>query len=311
MKKIKFILCHGSGNKFVMFDAIKENLESFINADFVQKVCQCIACDGVLFAVRSQQSGIYQMRMFNTDGSEAEMCGNGIRCVARLINELYIGLSEFEVISGGDTFALRSERAMAKGVSTYSVEIPIYTYSDDFTLNESRFVGKRIETLDTELYFTYLNLGNPHIVALCENIDLEQLSRIGERVKSLKSIFPNGVNVSVMKYVADQKIYVATFERGVGLTPSCGTAMTASCSASVMLGVCREDLEVEVQNRGGAVYCTTTISEDGEFQTRLKGNATFDSVGEVSDQGELLTMKPVEHERLAWSNYLESRGVEL
>lgn len=293
-----------------MFDAIHEDLEPFINADFVQKVCQNIHCDGVLFAVKREQDAHFVMRMFNTDGSEAEMCGNGIRCVARLVDSEYLHSGDFTMSSGGNDFHIKREEEISDGVATYSVEIPIRTHSVDFTLCDTRFVGKRIEALDTKLYFTYLNLGNPHIVAFCDHIDLEHLARIGERVKSLKSIFPNGVNVSMMKYEYAQKIFVATYERGVGLTPSCGTAMTASCTASVMLGVCREGLPVEVRNRGGMVYCTTSILESGGFSTCLKGNASFDSRGEVSEQGELLSSEPIVAERAAWDKFLESITTE-
>ncbi len=315
MDNIKYILCHGSGNRFVMFDAISEDLRQYMNSDFVQKVCHNIACDGVLFATQSEhishfgEPPLYQMRMFNTDGSEAEMCGNGIRCVARLVRSRYLKEDEFEMISGQGTYHIKREKDLAEGVSSFSVSIGIGTHSDDFTLSDSRFVGKRIEALDTELYFTYLNLGNPHIVTLCDQIDLERLERLGERVKTLRPIFPNGVNVSMIKYVAPQKIFVATFERGVGLTPSCGTAMTASCTASVMLGVCRSGVEVEVQNRGGLVYCTTSIFGN-IFTTTLKGNATFDSHGEVSPHGEVLSSEVNEYERNAWSNFLESLSLE-
>lgn len=301
-----------------MFDAICEDLTQYMNKEFVQKVCHSIPCDGVIFATRSSDEAIYvngsyytdvplyQMRMFNTDGSEAEMCGNGIRCVARLIGTNYISEDSFELLSGGNIYYIKREEDLADDVPSYSVQIGIGTHNrESFTLSDTRFVGKVIETLDTELYFTFLNLGNPHIVALCDQIDLERLERLGERVKTLRSIFPNGVNVSMMKYIAPQKIFVATYERGVGLTPSCGTAMTASCTASVMLGVCREGIEVEVQNRGGVVYCQTSIFGN-IFTTTLKGNATYDSWGEVSSQGELLSNAPIEEERAAWTNFRES-----
>ncbi len=307
MEKINYTLCHGSGNKFVMFDAICEDLSSYINCDFVQKVCHSIECDGVLFATICDKYGYYQMRMFNTDGSEAEMCGNGIRCIARMIHSKHLCSDSFNLVSGDKIYAIKREADLAEGVPSFSVEIGIETKSNDFSLSDTRFVGKKIEALDTDLYFTFLNLGNPHIVSLCDDIDLERLQRLGERVKTLRSIFPNGVNVSMIKYIAPQKIFVATYERGVGLTPSCGTAMTASCTASVMLGTCREGLEVEVQNRGGVVYCTTNIV-DSAFITTLKGNATMDSHGSVSPEGDPLSCYPNEEERRAWSEFLESRN---
>lgn len=303
MDKIEYILCHGSGNRFVMLDAVKRDLTELQNSTFVQKICQNIASDGVLFLTKDS-SGLYAMRMFNTDGSEAEMCGNGIRCVARLVSELYEKSSEFNMVSGKKVYQIKHEEQIAEGVETFSVDIDIATHSDDFTLTSDRFVGKRIEALDTSLYFTYLNLGNPHIVALCEDIDLDHLALLGERVKKLPMIFPNGVNVSFMKYLDKQQIFVATFERGVGLTPSCGTAMTASCTASTLLGVCRDAIAVDVRNRGGMVYCTTTL--EPSIVMKLTGNATFDSIGHLNADGEILDQEPVVVEQEAWAKFIET-----
>ncbi|MFI3279334.1 MAG: diaminopimelate epimerase [Rikenellaceae bacterium] len=303
MDKIKYILCHGSGNRFVMIDAVERDLTELQTADFVQKVCQSNSSDGVLFLVQ-KAPGFFAMRMFNTDGSEAEMCGNGMRCAARLVYERYHKYESFKMGSGRKIYNITHQEQIAAGVETFSVDIDIATCSDDFLLTADRFVGKRIEELDPELYFTYLNLGNPHIVALCDEIDLDHLTRLGEKVKTLPAIFPNGVNVSMMKYMSAQQIFVATFERGVGLTPSCGTAMTASCTVSILLGVCREEMTVEVRNRGGMVYCTTSLSPS--IVTTLTGNATFDSVGYVNEQGEILELEPVVTEQEAWGKFVES-----
>ncbi len=302
MDKIEYILCHGSGNRFVMINAVEQDLTGLMNVDFVQKICHNNSSDGVLFLTKDV-SGLYAMRMFNTDGSEAEMCGNGIRCVARMVSELYVKEPKFDMVSGKKIYEITHEEQISDGVETFSVEIDIATHSADFTLSQDRFVGKRIEALDTSLYFTYLNLGNPHIVALCDEIDLDHLSMLGERVKKLPMIFPNGVNVSMMKYLSSQQIFVATFERGVGLTPSCGTAMTASCTASTLLGVCRDALPVDVRNRGGAVCCTTTLSP---LVTKLMGNATYDSKGYLSMEGDILELNPIEAERDAWAKFVEN-----
>ncbi len=303
MDKIKYILCHGSGNRFVMIDAVERDLTELQTTDFVQKVCHSNSSDGVLFLVQTAP-GFFTMRMFNTDGSEAEMCGNGMRCAARLVYERYHKQERFKMGSGRKIYNIAHQEQISEGVETFSVDIDIATCSGDFLLTADRFVGKRIEELDTSLYFTYLNLGNPHIVALCNEINLDHLTRLGERVKSLPMIFPNGVNVSMMKYMSPQQIFVATYERGVGLTPSCGTAMTASCTASILLGVCRDQMQVEVRNRGGMVYCSTSLTPS--LATTLSGNATFDSVGHVNAQGEILDLEPIKEEQEAWAKFIET-----
>lgn len=287
-----------------MLNSVERDLSALQTSEFVQSVCQGIECDGVLF-LNKHASGSYEMRMFNTDGTQAEMCGNGMRCAARLAYELYHPGGCFTMVSGGKLYPIAHQEPIAPGVETFCVDIAIATCSQDFLLSADRFVGKRIEALDSQLYFTYLNLGNPHIIALCDEIDLDRLSSLGERVKKLSMIFPNGVNVSMMKYIDDQKIFVATYERGVGLTPSCGTAMTASCTAATLLGVCRDSRKVEVRNRGGMVYCVT-IFEEGGILTRLVGNATFDSKGHLNSKGEILDCEPIESEQKAWEKFVST-----
>ena len=101
---------------------------------------------------------------------------------------------------------------------------------------------------------------------------------------SVKEIFPNGVNVSLLKKVDEREIFVATYERGVGLTSSCGTAMTASTTVAALVGVVPSGCDIRVSNRGGMVRCNVAINGD-KISTRLVGNATFESIGTLSWNG--------------------------
>ena len=136
--------------------------------------------------------------------------------------------------------------------------------------------------------FTALNLGNPHIVAAVEAIDMERLVELGEAVTQLKDDFPKGINVSLYRKCGDNAIFVATYERGAGITYSCGTAMTASSTAATLLGICREGEEIEVYNRGGMVRCLCTIKEN-DIVTRLTGNATYQWRGVAEWNGTEIT----------------------
>ncbi|MBQ6861837.1 MAG: diaminopimelate epimerase [Alistipes sp.] len=282
MQHFDYILCHGSGNRFLLFDAVKSpQLERF-TAPMVAELCrQAAPNDGLLLLVR--RGGEYGMRMFNTDGSEAEMCGNGIRCVARLA-EIYLpeGQTAYPLWSGGKRHPISIEQPVWGNIPTRKVAIDIRLATDDFVpslTTEGGFIEQPIPALDEALRFTYLNLGNPHLVAFVEAVDLDHLSRLGERVKELKELLPRGVNVSLVCCEGPNRIFVATYERGVGLTPSCGTAMTASSTASVLTGRCTMGEEIEVRNRGGMVRCCCTTTEG--IVTTLSGNATFEAEGEV------------------------------
>lgn len=279
--QIEIIKCHGSGNEFVMVD-LTQGIDHFGDmAAFARAICahkEVDGSDGVLYVVRTGEH--YAMRMFNPDGTEAEMCGNGIRCVARLVEERYLKQSQFTLASGGGLYPTCRAENIGDGIKAYGVDIAIRTASADFGFakGEQRFVNETIPALDASMRFTALNLGNPHIVAAVEEIDMDNLVRMGEAVTHLKEEFPKGINVSLYRKCGTNAIYVATYERGAGITYSCGTAMTASSTASVLLELCDQMCDIEVYNRGGMVRCMCRIDDSG-IVTRLTGNATYEWSG--------------------------------
>ena len=133
---------------------------------------------------------------------------------------------------------------------------------------------------------------------------------LGERVKTLSNVVPNGVNVSLYERRSSRSIFVATYERGAGITLSCGTAMTASATAAALLGYVDMGERIEVRNRGGKVYCTTTVGES--IVTRLEGNATFEWRGDATFEGSEFAYKRVEElgEAERWSEFVLSLNRE-
>ncbi len=314
MTDLKYTLAHGSSNLFVMIDAVTQSIDTSYPsaAEYVRRVCEKFRSDGLLF-VEQREGGTYAMNMYNTDGTQAEMCGNGMRIVARYCDEEYIHDQNFTLASGGGLYPIQRHGATAvtlecgdmELIPNYGVDIAVRRSSEEFTLSESGFVAQPIEELHPSLTFTYLNLGNPHIVAQVDEIDLDLLSELGERVKSLTHIFTRGVNVSMMKSLGNGEIFVATYERGVGLTPSCGTAMTASSTTASLLGVCHWGEEILVRNRGGFVKCICSQSEGGELTTQLIGNATYIERGTISADIEITTTERYDEEIEAWSRLTE------
>lgn len=283
MLTVKYIRCHGSGNRFLMLDAVATPaLEQLADHPrLIAALCtHGVQMDGLLLTVR--HGGEYGMRMFNTDGSEAEMCGNGIRCVARQAQP-YIGneVVDFHLWSGGVRHAVHHEAPIYGSIPTYRIEIAIRTTSGDFPPSMTApegWIGRTIEELDPSLRFTFLNLGNPHLVAEVDRMDMELLIQLGECVKQCKELLPHGVNISLFRHTAEQEIYTATYERGVGLTSSCGTAMTACCTAACLLGLCRAGQPIRVRNSGGMVHCCCRHDEE-HIVTSLSGNATYEWEG--------------------------------
>lgn len=311
MSSFEIIKCHGSGNDFVMVDATRSDAAASVDRElFARLACDRVAGiggDGVLFVER-YADGVYGMDMLNPDGTHAEMCGNGIRCVIRLAAERGYIVDD-KLRSGGREYGVAMAEPIADGIASFAVSIPLRKHSPDFLFfaEGDSFVGKPITALDDNLAFTALNPGNPHIVAAVESIDLALLERLGERVKELKELFPRGVNVSLYERRSSQEIFVATYERGAGITLSCGTAMTSSATAAVMLGLCDADCRIEVRNRGGKVFCTTRLV-DGEPITRLEGNATFEWWGraELVDGELCYEIERKTGEAEVWNAFVES-----
>lgn len=307
MQDLDYTLAHGSSNLFVTIDAVAQDIDTNNASEYVREVCARFGSDGLLFVERCE-NGCYAMNMYNTDGSQAEMCGNGMRIVARFADENYINSESFTLYSAGKPYptirAAKTAVEMADGttelIPNYGVQIAIATSSPEFTPSSTKFVAQLIEELHPSLRFTYLNLGNPHIIAEVDEIDLELLSKLGERVKELPHIFTKGVNVSLMQPLTDGEIFVATYERGVGLTASCGTAMTASSTTAALLGICNWGSEITVRNRGGFVKCVCTRTDDGSLTTQLIGNATYIERGVITSSLEIIPTERYDRETEAW-----------
>ena len=309
--KFDYIKCHGSGNEFVMVDAVKYNLDGVDLAEFSRFICNregSVGADGVLLLVK--QGEMFGMRMFNPDGSEAEMCGNGIRCVARLAEE-YVGERKFDMFSGGNIYGIVRAEDIFPQIPTYGVDLEVKLASADFgfTNGAEQFVSQKIERLDNTLLWTAINVGNPHIIAEVEEIDYDHLTRLGERVLELKEEFPKGINVSLVKLLGENRIFVATYERGAGITASCGTAMTSSATAMALNGRCDYEATIDVVNRGGAVRCI--CHKEGGLHTQLIGNASYISHGEViAENGKFAyeELGKFENEMVLYNDFLESKN---
>lgn len=300
---LRYTLCHGSQNRFVLIDGVAQ--ADLLRRIAPEQLAREVGYDGLLLLVKEEAG--YTMRMYNSDGTAAEMCGNGMRCVARLARERYLEQEYFTLYSGGRPYPISCEEPILEGIPTFGVEIAIRLSGSDFPKGGERYLAEEIPQLHPSLRFSYLNLGNPHIVAEVEEVDFNLLQGLGERVKELREWFPRGINLSLFRYDGPQQLFVATYERGVGITESCGTAMTASATAATLLGLTREGLPIEVFNRGGAVRCICT-QEEGVLMTRLVGNATFESYGTIRHKAGRYTLQQEGEyaaEQIAYNNFLE------
>lgn len=284
MKGIQFIYCQGSGNTFILIDEEKHDLsiDETHRKALAVLFAQSYKVDGLLFFGKSS-IGDCSMRIFNTDGSEAEMCGNGIRCIARLMMEKH-NLSEVVVEVRSKCFKVIRVDPLAQGVPAYEVKIDdilqmtlLLSINHPFRMSESP-----ITEISKKRKFTALGMPNPHLIIKANAHEKEEeiekeLVELGSKIQRHRDVFPKGINVSIYRPFGTG-IFVQTYERGVGITDSCGTAMSAAAIAYTMGRNLPTPSPVGVWNKGGFVHCTVWSLEP-QMSVSLQGNATFQYTG--------------------------------
>ena len=258
--KVPVTKMHGTQNDFVILDLRAARVED-VRA-FGRWVCDRhagVGADG-LIVLESSGSQDIRMRVINADGSEAEMCGNGIRCAARWLDEAG---------EGGD---LRFE-TMAGVVETHVV-----TREPDYRVRVSMGVptfGEIPVRLPGEARF--VDLGNPHVVLVLKNVEDVELTMVASRLQAA-DCFPNGTNVHVAA-LEGNALRVRHWERGVGLTMSCGTGAVASAATAIDAKLLASPVDVLVP--GGHLV----VEWDGASGASLTGPAVrvFDTEVRVED----------------------------
>ncbi|WP_163183290.1 diaminopimelate epimerase [Neobacillus sedimentimangrovi] len=280
--ELSLIKGHGSGNDFLIINEIlnEVHLTESDRAKLAQLLCNReteLGADGILFVMSSERAD-GRMRVFNADGSEASMCGNGLRLVARSICELY-GKNEAIIETMKKDLKVRKQEELYPNVHTYQVEISPVLFelkALPLNLNKTTLYNETIKELSSDLKFTALAVPNPHLISIVDSgvlmSDVQQT--ISEKVNGPNHLFPDGVNVSFVKPIQSNTIYVRTYERGVGFTNACGTAMSASSLVTCLQGINEFEKMIDVYNNGGRVQCI--VHKDGEkYYIDLIGNATY------------------------------------
>jgi diaminopimelate epimerase len=270
---IAFTKLHGNGNDFILVDEMRQELvpEDY-KGKFAIHCCRRnfgIGGDGVLFMTGSIRADL-GMRLFQPDGSEAEMCGNGIRCLAKYAWETgYVGQSfNIDTLAGIITIQVREmESAFWAKVD---MGVPNFERSCIPAIGQGEFIMEQLEGFEVSA----VNTGVPHCVIFVEDLDAP-LEEIAPQIR-YSSVFPEGINVNLVK--AGDSLEIRTFERGVeGETFSCGTGSVASAAIARKLGLVGD--EVVVETNGGPLI----VSFDGD-RAFLEGPAITVYQGELSDE---------------------------
>lgn len=255
--EIKFTKMHGIGNDYIYVDCMKgEPADPAALSVEMSRRRFSVGADGLILICPSDVADV-RMRIFNADGSEAKMCGNGIRCVGKFVYDKSItrknplsvetlgGIKTLELtVADGEVSAARVDMGIADFTPT---AVPV--------LSEKPLINSPIEVLGSTYLTTAVSMGNPHTVTLVDNPGEFDLERIGPAFER-HPLFPERVNAEFIRVIDRHTIEMRVWERGSGETFACGTGASASGAAAVKLGLCDFDTPITLRLLGGELSIT-------------------------------------------------------
>lgn len=266
-----FTKMHGNGNDFLVIENGDGELDTKALSALAKRLCdrkRALGADGLL-VVEPSSVADFKMRLFNADGSEGEMCGNGARCIARYAKEKGIAQKEmvFETLAGIIRASVEGEEAV---LDLGRIDLTGAVWDEPISV-----FGK-------DLRYSFLVAGVPHCIVFGEgwkNKAQKELFDIGSALRYDFKRFPSGTNVDFAELFEENRLYVVTYERGVeDLTESCGTGSVASAITAARLRGLSGPFEV--QNPGGINRVLLDFSQDGtSVSAKLSGKTTLVAAG--------------------------------
>ncbi|MFX1379414.1 MAG: diaminopimelate epimerase [Promethearchaeota archaeon] len=281
IENLEFEKYHGLGNDYIIVNDIKWAFPEHKKSALAIKLCEIhfsIGADGLIFVCQSKVADI-KMRIFNNNGLEAEMCGNGIRCFSKYIYENNLVKKDTIKIETPKGIMLARLNLINEKVKSVEIDMgpPILNCEEIPVLLESpvdQCVNESIVILDKIFRFTAVSMGNPHAVIFVDkSLNDDELNRYGATIESNEH-FPNKTNVEFVKVISKEECIVRVFERGVGITKSCGTGACASVVAGTILGIFNENVPIIIHNDGGDLKITYTgknVLMEGPIEKIFKG----------------------------------------
>jgi diaminopimelate epimerase len=255
---MRFWKMHGLGNDYVVIDNRDQRIPEKLIKMYAQRLCErrfSVGADGLLLVYNSAVADV-KMRIFNSDGSEAEMCGNGIRCFSKYCYENgMVPKREFSV----ETLAgIKHVWLTLEGTEVALVKVdmgaPNWQRSSLPMLGEGTAINETLEINGESYSVTCLSMGNPHCVTFVDDIDSFPVCQVGPLIENQK-VFPKRTNVGFVHVASKNELYVRVWERGCGETLACGTGTCAAVAVANKLGkvgnkvivhVLGGDLQVEI-----------------------------------------------------------------
>ena len=246
---IEFTKMHGCGNDYVYIDAINQKIENKSElAKFVSDRHFGIGSDGLILICESKVAD-FKMQMFNSDGTEAEMCGNGIRCLGKFVYDKGMTNKEvvkIETLAGIKVLKLIISNGKVEKVKVDMGEPILETDRIPVISSKNPAINLSLKVLDKEFMFTCVSMGNPHAITFIdEGVNVFEVQKYGKSVENLE-IFTQKTNVEFINIVNKDNIKMRVWERGSGETLACGTGACASVVAAVLNGYTERNVNVEL-----------------------------------------------------------------
>jgi diaminopimelate epimerase len=281
LENIEFEKYHGLGNDYAIINNIQYQIPENKMRDLALKICKIhfsIGADGLIFVCNSDKADI-RMRIFNNDGTEAEMCGNGIRCFSKYIYEKNIVKKEeinIETLKGINSAQLKIIANMVEAVKI-DMGTPILDVEKipvEINSNVSQCINEEFVVIDKIFKFSAVSMGNPHaVIFVKEQLNDDDLNKYGAAIES-HEYFPNKTNVEFVKVLSREEAILRVFERSVGVTNSCGTGTCAAVVAGATLGLFKKNSPITVHNDGGDLiitYAGRTVFMEGPVEKVFSG----------------------------------------
>ena len=308
--RLSFTKCHGSGNDFALFDARETRLSDAEWGRIARTLCDRtgpVGADGLLLLGAASGDAVFAQMVVNADGSIPETCLNGLRCTARAGFEA-LGIEAATVRLKTSDAQVAHDPELAPGVYTVRTTVgPAATDPAAAGINlAAPVIEARIAGLPSERAFTAVAMPNPHLITFVDKVDVAELTALGDWCEAGPALLADRANVSFVELRPDG-LYVHTYERGVGLTNACGTAMGAATHVAGLTGRIPFGQWITVNNPGGRVRTRAEGPAGGDAVT-IAGNATFewDALIEIDPAtgvlGELTVTRRRDDEVAAWAS---------
>ncbi len=264
---MKFTKMQGLGNDYIYVDCTRETLEN--PSDIAKKVSDRhfgIGSDGLVLILPSQKAD-FRMRMFNSDGSESEMCGNAIRCVGKYVYDNGMTdkkLVNIETLAGIKVLTLMIENGKVELVRVDMGEPILVPREVPVASDKESFISEPVTIDGREFKVTAVSMGNPHAVSYIEDVENFPLAQIGPKMET-NSLFPRKINAEFVQVIDRKNLKMRVWERGAGETLACGTGACAVLVSSVLnnlsdraatIKLLGGDLLIEWSEKDNHVYMT-------------------------------------------------------